>query len=201
MEKSIWFIILIIGVSAFLIIKALQIIFFQPYRNRLMIWYMKKCSKSYRSCSKLFDSLIQKEGELRKQHISRSDAYYALFELMQSDNRFRNLDQVQETIFGKADHKIESETLITKQTIPFRDIEQFVYFSGKGYKWHKVVVTFDFSETIHLCQIWFFYHEEDSWKYYFELKKKKFPPGDDSGRRSKNIPTPTPSTSKKIPVY
>ncbi len=200
MEETISKVVLIFTFS-FLISKAIHIVFFQPYRNRFMVWYMKRFSTDYRHCSKLFNSLVNKQKELRKQSISLADSYYAFFQVLQSDGRFRNLDQIEETVFGKTGYKnIDSETLIAQKTLPLRDFEQFVYFSGKGDKWHKIVISFNFSEVIHLQYIWFFYHEEDSNHYFFELKKKIFPPDNNVKGKNRNTPCPHPSQAKKIPV-
>jgi hypothetical protein len=149
----------------------------------------------------MFNFLLKKHKKLRKQSISLADSYYSFFQLLQSDDRFRGLDQIEEAVFGKASHKeMDPEKLITESTLPLRDFEQFVYFSGKGDKWHKIVISFDFSDGIHLQYIWFFYHEEDSSHYFFDLKKKRFPPDDDRKGGRGNIPSPQPSHAKKIPV-
>ena len=192
--------IILIGIFSFLISKCLYLAFLQPYRNRLMVWYMKRFSPDYRSCSKLFDSLIAKHRELSKQHVAVADGYYAFLEVMQADSRFRSSNQVEEAVFGRVADTIDSEMLIMKSSIPIREFEQFVYFSGSGYKWHKVVVSFDFSDGIHLQQIWFFYHEEDFQKYYFELKKKRFPPDLNGKAKRKESPILGPLGAKKIPI-
>ncbi len=193
--------VILITVVSFLVLRSIQIIFFQPYRNRFMVWYMKRFSIDYRRCSKMFNFLLNKQKELRKQSISLADSYYSFFQLLQSDDRFRSLDQIEESVFGKTEHReMDPEKLITENTLPLRDFEQFVYFSGKGDKLHKIVVSFDFGDGIHLQYIWFFYHEEDSSHYFFDLKKKRFPPDDDRKGRNENIPSPQPSHAKKIPV-
>ncbi len=153
-----------------LIGTALRYIFFLPYRNKFMRWYMRYFSKYYRAAKVLFDEFISK----KKQYGLEND--HLILDTLQLDQRFRSTEFGEKLL--RQGEPLTTDELLSEKCSVFRSYEQFVYFSGKGRNFHKVVIFFDLDGGIELRSIKLFYHEENGRNSFFHMiSEQKFDPG------------------------
>lgn len=173
-----------IGVVVHWVRKVLPLTVFLPYGNSFMCWYMVQFSPHYRSAKILFDELILKQKQCRAVVLTNKESYYAFLSCMQLDVRFQSSNE---------EHSINLNELLSgkKFLLPF---EKFVSFHGKGKKYHKVIVYFNFENDIHLESIELVYHEEHNlYSRFLRLETKKFISDDDDDDFGPPIqPPPSP---------
>ncbi len=192
-----------VGVIAYQVITIiLYHLFFLPYRNRFMKWYMKRFNKNYLAAKQIFDELLTTQEECRRSAKIVQTGYYQMLQIMQEDKRFRSTEDFREFWEGKKEPK-DIATVLSGASASTPDFESFVCFYGKGINWHKVEVFFEMGneDGIWLRYIRFFYHEESKQfdSFYFPLEQKKFDPDPDSGNRNRKVHTPVPSITIEKP--
>jgi hypothetical protein len=174
----------LIIIFSYIVLDVLRIMFFLPYRNKLMRWLMFRFSPHYRQAKKVFNELLCLQSECMQGSISISQGYYKFFEHLQCDKRFKGIEY----------DKPKSIDDLLQGSLSYLEYEQFVYFSGNGKNLHKIRIVFDLQEEINLLFIELFYHEEEGHlSFYCELEKKKFRPGPGNRRRRKRSPVSSPS--------
>jgi hypothetical protein len=190
-------IILLLLIAVIWVIKSIVVfLWFRPYRNKFMVWYMERFSSNFRAAKRHFDDLIEMEELCRFSEYTRSRARYSFFERLQKDERYRTMEYAEQIMNGKPLDSIESvNSLLVSNSIPSRPMECFIAFYGHGIKWHKVMVMFDLRTSIRLQSISFFYNEERGWNTYhrmFEEKRFSSDDDDDDSDRGTYVPVPDP---------
>lgn len=169
----------------------LYILFFRPYRNPFMRWFMKTFSNDYKKSKKTYKWFLKKHQECRNAAISDTDGYYKFFEfLIENEELFPlrgKAKEFEKMMQGKSSDDIGTvNELIKKGSIPSKNMETFVHFSGSGRNWHKIWIQYSFQGTIWLMFISLQYMEEkgrDSCMYVIEETKFDDDSNDGRGRR------------------
>ena len=166
------------SVMSVLVGRLFYLIALRPYRTTIACWYMKRYSSHYRTAKHIFDELLRKYDEVKKSSKTLQECYAEFYREILSNPHFRGSNAVYLDV-------------ILQDENDFIDTELFTFFQGKGIFLHKIFVTFNFSDGIHLVSIELLYNEERGPNsFFYSLEKKEFPP-DESGDPT-NIPIDDP---------
>ncbi len=157
----------------FLAAYILRRLFFLPYRNRFMRWYMSRFNGARRASHNLYTEILRIEESCRTETGDRHAAWSMLLGRLYQDNRFRTLDFAEEW-FGMGTPLTSDDIL--SGTVSVRDYEMFIAFFGHDGNFHKVTVFFNLSGECQLQSVHLFYHEErGSGSFLHEIAEVEFP--------------------------
>ncbi len=175
-----------IGYVGGMLTTGLRILFFLPYRNDFMCWYMVWFSPYYKRSKAVYDEIISLQNYFKNHSVSTTQGYQKFFEYLQGDIRFSSSYEL---------HPISVEDIVSGKPL-FREVEGFVCFYGTGKNYHKVIVFFGFDNGINLQSIQFIYHEEDRISPFFlTIQAKEFPPDDDDDLEQHRYPVSPPKNA------